>query len=97
MAAPYVGHFHEYLLRSGFPQPSQMESIHQTQRLLREDIIDKALNRDMTAMFGVRLVLELEQTFLYLCLHDGGLYLHAIIRKRFVSVIGKVIKITKWN
>ena len=23
--------------------------------------------------FGVRRVLELEQTFLYLCLHDGGL------------------------
>ena len=27
----------------------------------------------MTALFGVRRVLELEQTFLYLCLHDGGL------------------------
>lgn len=73
IAAPYVGHFHEYLIRSDFPQPSQMESLHQTQRLLREDIIDKALKRDMTAMFGVRLVLELEQMFLYLCLHDGGL------------------------
>ncbi len=73
IATPYVGHFHEYLIKSGFPQPSQMDSIHQTQRLLREDIIDKALKRDMTAMFGVRLVLELEQTFLYLCLHDGGL------------------------
>jgi len=27
----------------------------------------------MTALFGVRRVLELEQTFLYLCMHDGGL------------------------
>ena len=27
----------------------------------------------MTALFGVRRVLELEQTFLYLCLHDGVL------------------------
>jgi uncharacterized protein len=72
-AAPYVGHFHEYLVRGGFPQTAQLESIHQAQRLLREDIIDKVLKRDMTAIFGVRHVLDLEQTFLYLCMHDGGL------------------------
>ncbi|MDH4224763.1 MAG: ATP-binding protein [Deltaproteobacteria bacterium] len=70
---PYVSHFHEYLVRGGFPQTSQMESITQAQRLLREDIIDKVLKRDMTALFGVRRVLELEHTFLYLCMHDGGL------------------------
>lgn len=73
IAAPYVGHFHEYLVRGGFPQTSQMESITQAQRLLREDIIDKVLKRDMTALFGVRRVLDLEHTFLYLCMHDGGL------------------------
>ncbi|MFZ5499270.1 MAG: ATP-binding protein [Pseudomonadota bacterium] len=72
-AASYVGHFHEYLLRGGFPQTAQMESVTQAQRLLREDIIDKVLKRDMTALFGVRRVLDLEHTFLYLCLHDGGL------------------------
>ncbi len=72
-AAPYVGHFHEYLVRGGFPQTALIESITQAQRLLREDIIDKVLKRDMTALFGVRRVLDLEHTFLYLCLHDGGL------------------------
>jgi predicted AAA+ superfamily ATPase len=73
LAAPYGGHFHEYLVRGGFPQTAQVESINQAQRLLREDIIDKVLKRDMTALFGVRRILELEQTFLYLCMHDGGL------------------------
>lgn len=73
LAIPYVGHFHEYLVRGGFPQTAQIEDINQAQRLLREDIIDKVLKRDMTALFGVRRVLDLEQTFLYLCLHDGGL------------------------
>lgn len=73
LAVHYVGHFHEYLLRGGFPQTAQVESITQAQRLLREDIIDKVLKRDMTALFGVRRILELEQTFLYLCMHDGGL------------------------
>ncbi len=72
-AIPYVGHFHEYLLRGGFPQTAMVESITQAQKLLREDIIDKVLKRDMTAMFGVRRVVELEHTFLYLCMHDGGL------------------------
>lgn len=72
-ATHYVGHFHEYLLRGGFPQTAQVESINQAQRLLREDIIDKVLKRDMTALFGVRRVLDLENTFLYLCMHDGGL------------------------
>jgi uncharacterized protein len=73
ISAPYVGHFHEYLVRGGFPQTAQVDSITQAQRLLREDIIDKVLKRDMTALFGVRRVLDLEHTFLYLCLHDGGL------------------------
>ncbi|WP_407279282.1 ATP-binding protein [Aromatoleum evansii] len=72
-ATHYVGHFHEYLVRGGFPQTAQVESVTQAQRLLREDIIDKVLKRDMTALFGVRRVLDLEHTFLYLCMHDGGL------------------------
>lgn len=68
-----VGHFHEYLIRGGFPQTALVESITQSQRLLREDIIEKVLKRDMTVLFGVRRVLELEQMFIFLCMHDGGM------------------------
>lgn len=71
-ARPLAALFHEYLLRGGFPQSAKLESIPLAQKLLREDIVDKVLKRDMTALFGVRRVLELEQVFLYLCLHDGG-------------------------
>ena len=67
------GLFHDYLLRGGFPQGALVDSIPLAQKLLREDIVDKILKRDMTALFGVRRVVELEQVFLYLCLHDGGL------------------------
>jgi uncharacterized protein len=73
IARPLVGHFHDYLLRGGFPQCALVPTVDMAQKLLREDIVDKVLKRDMTALFGVRRVLELEQTFLYLCLHDGGL------------------------
>lgn len=68
-----IGHFHEYLVRGGFPQTALVENVSQAQRLLREDIIDKVLKRDMTALFGIRRVFELEQMFIYLCLHDGGI------------------------
>lgn len=68
-----IGHFHEYLCRGGFPQTALVESVPQAQKLLREDIIDKVLKRDMTILFGVRRVLELEQFFIYLCMHDGGI------------------------
>jgi len=72
-ARPITGLFHEYLLRGGFPQGALVDSLTTAQKLLREDIVDKVLKRDMTALFGVRRVIELEQVFLYLCLHDGGL------------------------
>ncbi len=73
VAQPYMGHFHTYLVHGGFPQTAQMDSVTQAQKLLREDIVDKVLKRDMTALFGVRRIAELERAFLYLCRHDGGL------------------------
>ena len=66
-------HFYDYLLRSGFPEPSLERDLVRCQRLLREDIIDKVLKRDLTALYGVRKVLEAEKIFLYLCYHDGGI------------------------
>lgn len=73
LASPYIAHFHEYLVRGGFPQTSLVSTITQAQKLLREDIVEKVLKRDMTALYGVRRILELEHLFLYLCMHDGGL------------------------
>lgn len=73
VAEPLVGLFHEYLQRGGFPQCATASTTSWAQKLLREDIVDKVLKRDMTALFGVRLVVELEHVFLYLCLHGGGI------------------------
>lgn len=72
-ASSYVIHFNEYLLRGGFPQTALVENFDRAQQLVREDIIDKVLKRDMTSLYGVRRILELESTFLYLCMHDGGI------------------------
>ncbi len=72
-AQPLTAHFHEYLIRGGFPEPALEPDITRCQRLLREDIVDKALKRDMTAYYGTRRVVELERLFLYLCYNDGGI------------------------
>lgn len=70
MLTPY---FHDYLLRGGFPEPALQADLQRCQRLLREDIVDKVLKRDMTALYGVRRIVEIEKIFLYLCCHDGGI------------------------
>lgn len=68
------GYFSSYLLKGGFPESASIESDSESQRLLREDIVDRVLKRDLTVMFGTRNVLELEKLFLYLCLHQGGIF-----------------------
>ncbi len=73
IAQNYIAHFYQYLLKGGFPQTALLDSVNYAQKLLREDIVDKVLKRDMTALFGVRRILELERIFLYICLHDGGI------------------------
>jgi predicted AAA+ superfamily ATPase len=73
LARSLTPHFHDYLLRGGFPEPASVSDLTRCQRLLREDIVDKVLKRDMTALYGVRRVLEVEKIFLYLCYHDGGI------------------------
>lgn len=72
IARPLTAHFHDYLIRGGFPQCALVATERLAQKLLHEDIVDRVLKRDMTAVYGVRRIVELELTFLYLCLHDGG-------------------------
>lgn len=83
MRALYVleKHFGRYLLVGGFPEIALTGDIAFAQRLMREDIVDKVLKRDMTALFGVRNVAELEKVFLYLCFHSGGIIVQDTIAK----------------
>ncbi len=68
--------FQRYLLKGGFPETATQENIDLCQRLLREDVVERVLKRDMTALFGVRNINELEKLFIYLCLHMGGILAH---------------------
>jgi hypothetical protein len=68
--------FQRYLLVGGFPETACQENTDLCQRLLREDVVERVLKRDMTALFGVRNVNELEKLFIYLCLHSGSILAH---------------------
>ncbi len=60
-----------FLLQGGFPETALLPDLQLAQRIMREDVADKALKRDLTALYQVRNVLEGEQLFLYLCLHSA--------------------------
>jgi hypothetical protein len=68
--------FQHYLLVGGFPETARQKDTAFCQRLLREDVVERVLKRDMTALFGVRNINDLEKLFIYLCLHTGGILAH---------------------
>lgn len=66
--------FQRYLLVGGFPETALQTDLALSQRLLREDVVERVLKRDMTALFGIRKVSELEKLFIYLCIHSGDIF-----------------------
>lgn len=76
---PLLPLFNRYLLVGGFPETARQSDIALCQRLLREDVVERVLKRDMTALFGVRNVNDLEKLFIYLCIHTGGILAHAAV------------------
>lgn len=65
--------FQRYLLVGGFPETATLPT-PLAQQLLREDVVERVLKRDLTALFGVRKIDDLERLFLYLCTHSGGIF-----------------------
>lgn len=74
-------YFHRYLLIGGFPELALSDDTVFAQRVLREDVVDKVLKRDLTALFGTRNVIDLEKIFLYLCLHSSNIIVQEAIAK----------------
>jgi len=70
---PIEKHFHRYLLIGGFPEIAQTDDVAYAQRIIREDVVDKVLKRDMVSLFNVRNIDELERIFLYLCMTTGNI------------------------
>jgi hypothetical protein len=89
---PLERHFHRYLLIGGFPEIVQSDDVSYAQRIIREDVVDKVLKRDMVSLFNVRHVDELERIFLYLCMTTGNIVEVATIAKHMEITRPTVLK-----
>jgi len=60
-------HFIRYLRLGGFPELALSQNDLLAQQIMRDDVVDKVLKRDIPSLFNIRNATELERIFLYLC------------------------------
>ena len=60
-------HFTRYLQIGGFPELALADNDIMAQQIMREDVEDKVLKRDLPSLYRIRNSTELERIFLYLC------------------------------
>lgn len=60
-------HFNRYLQIGGFPELALADNDLLAQQVMREDVVDKVLKRDLPSLYNIRNATELERIFLYLC------------------------------
>lgn len=60
-------YFSRYLLVGGFPELALANDDLMAQQIMREDVVDKVLKRDLPSLYNIRNSTEMERIFLYLC------------------------------
>ena len=65
--APIQDHFNRYLQVGGFPELALAKDDSFAEQIMREDVVDKVLKRDLPSLYNIRNATELERIFLYLC------------------------------
>jgi predicted AAA+ superfamily ATPase len=71
---PLQRHFNRYLTTGGFPELALSDDDAYAQRMLREDVVDKVIKRDVLTLFNVRNPISMEKLFLYLCINSSGIF-----------------------
>lgn len=78
---PLQKHFYRYLMVGGFPELALSRDDYYAQRMLREDVVDKVLKRDIPSLFNIRNAAVLEKVFLYLCYNTSNIVNFATMSK----------------
>lgn len=78
---PLQKHFTRYLAVGGFPELVLSDDDFGAKRILREDVVDKVLKRDIPSLFNIRNATTLEKVFLYLCFHSSNIINTSTISK----------------
>ena len=79
-------HFNRYLTVGGFPELALAKDDLLAQSIMREDVVDKVLKRDIPALYNIRNVTELERIFLYLCYCSSNIIVIDTIAKELDGV-----------
>ncbi len=79
-------HFNRYMQVGGFPELALSKDDYLAQRIMREDVVDKVLKRDIPSLYSIRNVNELERIFLYLCYYSSNIISVDAIAKELVNV-----------
>ena len=61
---PLQNHFNRYLMIGGFPELVLSDDDAYAQRMLREDVVDKVIKRDVLTLFNIRSPLLMEKLFM---------------------------------
>ncbi len=78
-------HFYRYIKIGGFPELVLSSDDIYAQKILREDIVDKVLKRDMPTLFGIRNISILEKVFLYLCFESSNIINYTALSRELES------------
>jgi predicted AAA+ superfamily ATPase len=75
-----------YLQMGGFPELAKSDDIPYAQKILREDVMDRAIKHDLPSIYEIRSVDELEKVFVYLCYNSSSVINIEAMCKEFEGV-----------
>jgi predicted AAA+ superfamily ATPase len=84
--SPLMPHFSRYLMVGGFPELAMSKDSLYAQSILRYDIVDKVLKRDIPALYNIRSIADLEKIFIYLCFNSSSIISMETISKEMGGV-----------
>ena len=71
---PLQQHFNRYITVGGFPELALSDDDAYAWRMLREDVVDKVIKRDVLTLFNIRNPISMEKLFLYLCMTSSEIF-----------------------
>lgn len=79
-------HLMRYLQLGGFPELVKTEDYAYAQKLIREDVMDRAIKHDLPRIHEIRSIDELEKVFVYLCYNSSSVINVEAMCKEFEGV-----------
>jgi len=90
--APLLPHFNRYITIGSFPELALANDDTYAQRILREDVVDKVIKRDVLTLYNVRNPLSMEKLFLYLCMNSSSIFSTQTAAKELENINPKTIE-----